>query len=126
MNTNMYNSENDGLKQWFSQLPDTPLPPDFRTRMMKRIEMEAIRKTRRQTLCEWISVVLVSLSLIVLTVFCWKFWQFPTLHMPDIDLSSLGMSTFIGATALFLLLLDYRFRRWYYKRHGLKRSKKLE
>ncbi len=122
MKNSAYNPEEDGMKQWFRQLPDTPLPSDFRTRMMKRIEQEAIRKAQRQTWREWFSVNLASLFLITLAAFCWKFWEFPKLYIPKIDLSSLDVSFFIGATALFLLLLDYRFRCWYHKKHDAKQK----
>lgn len=113
-------AQEDRLKSLFRQMPPVSLPEGFRSQMMQRIEKEAIRKRKRQTWLEWSMLILASMVMIVAAVIGLNELEIPAIRWPKIDTSLLFIYTYIGSIALFLLWLDYRFRRWYDKKHGAK------
>lgn len=112
--------QEDRLKSLFKQMPAVSLSEGFRSQMMQRIEKEAVRKRKRQAWLEWTMLILASMVMIVAAVIGLKELEIPTIRWPKIDISLLAIYTYIGSIALFLLWLDYRFRRWYDKKHGTK------
>ncbi len=112
--------QEDRLKSLFKQMPAVSLSEGFRSQMMQRIEKEAIRKRKRQAWLEWSMLILSSTIMIVAAVLGLKELEIPAIRWPKIDISLLVIYTYIGSIALFLLWLDYRFRRWYDKKHGTK------
>lgn len=112
--------QEDRLKSLFKQMPAVSLSEGFRSQMMQRIEKEAVRKRKRQAWLEWSMLILSSTIMIVAAVLGLKELEIPVLRWPKIDTSLLFIYTYIGSIALFLLWLDYRFRRWYDKKHGTK------
>lgn len=112
--------QEDRLKSLFKQMPAVSLSEGFRSQMMQRIEKEAVRKRKRQAWLEWSMLILSSTIMIVAAVFGLKELEIPVIRWTQIDTSLLFIYTYIGSIALFLLWLDYRFRRWYDKKHGTK------
>lgn len=112
--------QEDRLKSLFKQMPVVSLSEGFRSQMMQRIEKEAVRKRKRQAWLEWSMLILSSTIMIVAAVLGLKELEIPAIRWPKIDISLLVIYTYIGSIALFLLWLDYRFRRWYDKKHGTK------
>ena len=112
--------QEDRLKSLFKQMPAVSLSEGFRSQMMQRIEKEAVRKRKRQAWLEWSMLILSSTIMIVAAVLGLKELEIPVIRWPQIDTSLLFIYTYIGNIALFLLWLDYRFRRWYDKKHGTK------
>lgn len=112
--------QEDSLKSLFKQMPAVSLSEGFRSQMMQRIEKEAVRKRKRQAWLEWSMLILSSTIMIVAAVLGLKELEIPVIRWPQIDISLLVIYTYIGSIALFLLWLDYRFRRWYDKKHGTK------
>ncbi|MCI7357231.1 MAG: hypothetical protein MSK40_05935 [Parabacteroides sp.] len=112
--------QEDRLKSLFKQMPAVSLSEGFRSQMMQRIEKEAVRKRKRQAWLEWSMLILSSTIMIVAAVLGLKELEIPVIRWPQIDTSLLFIYTDIGSIALFLLWLDYRFRRWYDKKHGTK------
>ena len=112
--------QEDRLKSLFKQMPAVSLSEGFRSQMMQRIEKEAVRKRKRQAWLEWSMLILSSTIMIVAAVLGLKELEIPVIRWPKIDTSLLFIYTYIGSIALFLLWLDYRFRRWYDKKHGTK------
>ena len=112
--------QEDRLKSLFKQMPAVSLSEGFRSQMMQRIEKEAVRKRKRQAWLEWSMLILSSTIMIVAAVLGLKELEIPAIRWPKIDISLLVIYTYIGSIALFLLWLDYRFRRWYDKKHGTK------
>lgn len=112
--------QEDRLKSLFKQMPAVSLSEGFRSQMMQRIEKEAVRKRKRQAWLEWSMLILSSTIMIVAAVLGLKELEIPVIRWPQIDPSLLFIYTYIGSIALFLLWLDYRFRRWYDKKHGTK------
>ena len=112
--------QEDRLKSLFKQMPAVSLSEGFRSQMMQRIEKEAVRKRKRQAWLEWRMLILSSTIMIVAAVLGLKELDIPVIRWPQIDTSLLFIYTYIGCIALFLLWLDYRFRRWYDKKHGTK------
>lgn len=112
--------QKDRLKSLFKQMPAVSLSEGFRSQMMQRIEKEAVRKRKRQAWLEWSMLILSSTIMIVAAVLGLKELDIPVIRWPQIDTSLLFIYTYIGCIALFLLWLDYRFRRWYDKKHGTK------
>lgn len=112
--------QEDRLKALFKQMPAISLSEGFRSQMMQRIEKEAVRKRKRQAWLEWSMLILSSTIMIVAAVIGLKELEIPAIRWPKIDISLLVIYTYIGSIALFLLWLDYRFRRWYDKKHGTK------
>lgn len=115
-----FDKAKDRLGQLFEQLPDRSLPTDIRLRLMQRVVQESERKMRRQTWKEWLWIVSASLLMVALAAFGWRFWEIPKLDLPQIEMPFFVFYSFIGAMALLLLLFDYHFRRWYYKKHSSK------
>ena len=112
--------QEDRLKSLFKQMPAVSLSEGFRSQMMQRIEKEAVRKRKRQAWLEWSMLILSSTIMIVAAVLGLKELEIPVIRWIQIDTSLLFIYTYIGSIALFLLWLDYRFRRWYDKKHGTK------
>lgn len=112
--------QEDRLKSLFKQMPAVSLSEGFRSQMMQRIEKEAVRKRKRQAWLEWSMLILSSTIMIVAAVLGLKELEIPVIRWPQIDTFLLFIYTYIGSIALFLLWLDYRFRRWYDKKHGTK------
>lgn len=112
--------QEDRLKSLFKQMPTVSLSEGFRSQMMQRIEKEAVRKRKRQAWLEWSMLILSSTIMIVAAVLELKELEIPVIRWTQIDTSLLFIYTYIGSIALFLLWLDYRFRRWYDKKHGTK------
>ena len=112
--------QEDRLKSLFKQMPAVSLSEGFRSQMMQRIEKEAVRKRKRQAWLEWSMLILSSTIMIVADVLGLKELEIPVIRWTQIDTSLLFIYTYIGSIALFLLWLDYRFRRWYDKKHGTK------
>ena len=112
--------QEDHLKSLFKQMPPVSLSEGFRSQMMQRIEREAVRKRKRQAWLEWTMLIVASLIMIVTAVLGLQQLEIQPIQWPQIDTSLLFIYTYIGSIALFLLWLDYRFRRWYDKKHGTK------
>lgn len=112
--------QEDRLKSLFKQMPAVSLSEGFRSQMMQRIEREAVRKRKRQAWLEWTMLIVASLIMIVTAVLGLQQLEIQPIQWPQIDTSLLFFYMNIGSAALFLLWLDYRFRRWYDKKHRAK------
>lgn len=112
--------QEDSLKSLFKQMPTVSLSEGFRSQMMQRIEREAVRKRKRQAWLEWTMLIVASLIMIVTAVLGLQQLEIQPIQWPQIDTSLLFFYMNIGSAALFLLWLDYRFRRWYDKKHRAK------
>ncbi len=112
--------QEDHLKSLFKQMPPVSLSEGFRSQMMQRIEREAVRKRKRQAWLEWTMLIVASLIMIVTAVLGLQQLEIQPIQWPQIDTSLLFFYMNIGSAALFLLWLDYRFRRWYDKKHRAK------
>jgi hypothetical protein len=121
MNNNEINNER--WKDLFSQLPEEKPSELFRSHMMEKIRREAACAHRRNERMAWAAVSFASVVLIVIAVATFIFMKTPkiTIDFPSFALlrfSTLPLYLFIGAIALFLLILDNQIRKNYRKRHS--------
>ena len=122
-NRNTQNGD-EQLKMFFGNLKDERLPEGFRQRMMSRIEKEAVRKSRRQLVWNYVVMIAASLSMIGTAIACVWYYDLESAFRLDLTMTYQEKSLFVlcmeaGGIVLLLLWADYRFRAWYKKRHSL-------
>lgn len=117
---NINNNDKDFLEGLFGQLPEKPLPVDFRERIMRQIAEETARVGKRNERLSWIALIAASILILGLGVAAFLYMG----GMPRISLSvsaqALGIVPFyvyIASLTLLLLLGDYLFRKKYRKKH---------
>lgn len=118
MNTN---KEKDYLQGLFRQLPEEPLPVDFRMQIMQQIQEEALRVKKRNERLSWAALIIASLVILTLGVLA-----VIRLGMPKISfnismeaLQTIPFYLYIALLAGLLLFADHYFR----KRYKEKKSK---
>ena len=120
----METENKDMMRELFAGLSDESLPFRFDEKVMKRIHREALLREKRNKHLEifaYISGGAVMIAVCVLILYyrgaSFEFPQInllmPTFTKPefDFDSRSLGISMYIGALALFLLIIDSTIRR---------------
>lgn len=115
----MKNNNKDYLHDLFSQLPEKQLSPDFRMRMMRQIEQEALRIQKRNRRFSWLALGLASAGLLVLGILTLIHLE---LSLPSFRLSAEALATvpfylYIVFLAFLLLLADHYLRKRYREKH---------
>lgn len=108
-------TENDILKTMFRLMPEEKLPLTFQQEMMLRIQKEAKRMQKRNSVINLCLLLLASLLIVGLCATCLIYLDIPKIQIPTIEISPFYL--FIGIAALILLLADLFFRKAYYKKH---------
>ena len=104
--------EEDTLKGLFSQLPTAQPSKTFRSKLMLRLEAEALRKEKKQERIGWIIASLTSLLLMGIGILGLAYTEsLPTLPQTDIELPDFDFETWkfygaIGFLSLLLLMAD--------------------
>lgn len=117
---NLKDSRSNVMKQALARRQTERLPSNFSYRMMERVRLEAEKKNKRKVWMGWIALLLSSMSLLGLGVYCLVFYldfSFAD-YLPRIDVqrdSSLFIFYFyIAILVLILLGLDYWLRKKYF------------
>lgn len=116
MNTN---KEKDYLQGLFSQLPEAPLPTDFRLRIMEQIQEEAVRIKKRNERLSWAALIVASLTILTLGILAVIRLGLPklsfTISMEAIQ--TIPFYLYIAFLAFLLLSADHYFRKRYKEKH---------
>jgi len=121
MNTN---KEKDYLQGLFSQLPEEPLPSDFRIQIMQQIQEEAIRVKKRNERLSWAALIFASLAILTLGILAVIHLGIPKLSF-DISIEAIQTIPFylyIAFLAFLLLFADHYFRKKYKEKKKEDRS----
>ncbi|MDR0348391.1 MAG: hypothetical protein LBH90_02720 [Tannerella sp.] len=106
-----HDSENELLKKMFRLMPEEKLSSTFQQEIMLRIQTEARRIQRRNTIIQWSVLLLASLLIIGLCIVSFIYLDIPQIHLPSVKIAPLYL--FMGIAALILLLADCFFRKVY-------------
>lgn len=117
---NQKDSRSNAMKQALARRQTERLSSNFSYRMMERVRLEAEKKNKRKVWMGWIALLLSSMSLLGLGVYCLVFYldfSFAD-YLPQTNVrqdSSLFIFYFyIAILALILLGLDYWLRKKYF------------
>ena len=115
MNTNQ--TESDLLRALFRRLPEEKLSSAFQQEMMIRIQKEAIRARRKNRILLIVAYTFALALFAGLIVATYIYLEIPKIEIeiPRISVSSFYI--FLGIISIILLLIDYVFRRSFYKKH---------
>lgn len=111
------NNEKDYLKNLFRQLPEEPLPFDFRTTMMQRVMAETTRVKKRNERLGLMAVILAALAMIGLCIAAIIYMEVPRISLSIQAVASAPFYIYIGILALLLLWGDYVMRKRYREKH---------
>lgn len=117
---NQKDSRSNAMKQALARRQTERLSSNFSYRMMERVRLEAEKKNKRKVWMGWIALLLSSMSLLGLGVYCLVFYldfSFAD-YLPQTNVrqdSSLFIFYFyIAILVLILLGLDYWLRKKYF------------
>lgn len=113
MNTEQKKS--DLLESLFRNMPEEELPASFRIHVMQQVMKEAVKIKKRDERLGLLAVILASLAMLTLAVLAFLYMDLPRITMPKMDFSAFSFYLYIGMLSLFLLFLDYKFRRAFRK-----------
>lgn len=116
----------DKLSGLFKALPNEPLPGNFRSTLMQKIEAEAARMNRRAERRGLFAVILASCFILATGLGGLYYAGFPDLSILRTDWKELPFYCFIGAIALILLGIDHWARQKYLKRGNAKKGQRKE
>lgn len=116
---NINNNDKDFLEGLFEQLPEKPLPVDFRERIMRQIAEETVRVGKRNERLSWIALIAASILILGLGVVAFLYMGMPriSLSVSVQALETVPFYVYIASLTLLLLLGDYLFRKKYRKKH---------
>lgn len=119
------NTNKDILENLFNQVPNERLSDNFRSKLMIKIQAEAIRAHRRKERLGLLCVIIASLIMLAMAVisffYCFN-WDVNNLQKQQSPIFSFSVITefplylFIGIAALLLLFGDYLARRYFKKK----------
>ena len=112
----MKRTEDDILKNMFCLMSEEKLSPAFQQNMMLRIQKEAIRIRKRNTIVRFCALFVASLMIISLAVVSFIYLDMPDIEIPTVSISPFYL--FVGIISLVLLFADSWFRKMYYKKHS--------
>lgn len=114
----MNKREQDPLDRLFKQLPDEPLPADFRLQMMDMIHVEAARMQKTKERWGLVAVILGALAMLALSIVGFIYLKIPrpSITMPSLDI--FPFYVYIGILTFVLLGIDHKFRKEYLRRHS--------
>lgn len=110
-------NEKDPLQAWFNQLPEEPLPTDFRMRLIHEIQREARRVKKRNERLSWAALILASFSILALGVLALIHLGLPKLSFrfsPE-AIETTPFYLYIAFLAALLLFADHYLRKRYFK-----------
>lgn len=112
--------DKDLLANLFKQLPEEPLPTDFRANMMQQIMAEAERVKKRNERLSLLAIILASLVILGLGVVAFIYLGIPkvSISLSVSTLTTIPFYLYIGGIVLLLLWADYSFRRKYKEKHS--------
>lgn len=113
MNTEQKKS--DLLENLFRNMPEEELPASFHIHVMQQVIKEAVKIKKRNERLGLLAVILASLAMLALAVLAFLYMDLPRITMPKMDFSVFSFYLYIGILSLFLLFLDYKFRRTFRK-----------
>ncbi|WP_280749313.1 hypothetical protein [Parabacteroides sp. PF5-9] len=99
------------MKQLFKQLPEKQLPADFRSAVMQQVMAETVRLKKRNERFGFIAVLIASVCMIALAIMALIFHGIPKISIQLPSVIYFSFYGFIGICCLFLLFLDYFFRK---------------
>lgn len=114
------NNDKDYLEGLFRQLPQEPLPVDFRMRIMQQVSQEALRVKKRNERWSWVALIVASLVVLGLGVGAFLYIGVPKISL-SISLQALKTVPFylyIAFLGFLLLCADHLFRKRYREKHN--------
>lgn len=111
-------TESDAFQKLFAQLPEERLPQGFRSALLQEVRRRAEVKRQRAERLSWLFLLLASFALITLAVWVLTYLGLPSWSLPTLDWENCRFTLWIGAMALLLLVVDYKLRQYYFKRHA--------
>lgn len=119
------NDKKDILQELFRQLPEKPLPDDFRARVMQQVLVEKKRAKKRNEVWAWTAVIVASMAILTFGFLAFQYLGIPkfSLSLSKQALETLPFYAYIAFLALLLLLGDFFFRKTYYRKEQETRNK---